>query len=89
MGEILTVKASDARANLAELCERAAHGERVIISRSGKSRVALVPLEDLELLHSLEDELDLELAQQARARAREEGTATLEEVATRLGIEPE
>ena len=86
MSEILTVKASDARASLAELCDRAAHGERVIISRNRKSRVALVPLEDLELLQSLEDELDLELAQQALARARDEGTVTLEEVAADLGI---
>ena len=89
MGEILTVNASDARASLAELCERAAHGERVIISRSGKSRVALVSLEDLELLQSLEDELDLELAQQALARARKEGTATLEKIAADLGIRSE
>lgn len=89
MDEVLTVKVSDARAEFAELCERAAHGERVIISRRRKSRVALVPLEDLELIQSLEDELDLELAKQAHARASSDGTVTLEEVARDVGITAE
>ncbi len=81
-----TVRASEARDNLADLCERVAHGERILITRHNKARVALVPAEDLELLQSLEDELDLELARRALARAKREGTIPLEEVARDLSI---
>ena len=82
-----TVPASEARDKLADLCERAAHGERVLITRHNKPRVALVSARDLELLQSLEDEADLELAHRALARAKREGTVPLEEVARDLGLE--
>ena len=84
-----TVRASEARDNLADLCDRVAHGERILITRHNKARVALVPAEDLELLQRLEDEHDLELARRALRRARKEGTVPLEDVARDLGIDPE
>lgn len=80
------VRASEARDKLADLCDRAAHGERVLITRHNKPRVALVPAEDLELLQRLEDQLDLELARRALKKAKAEGTIPLEEVARDLGI---
>ena len=83
-----TVRASEARENLADLCDRVAHGERVLIMRHNKARVALVSAKDLELLQDIEDEHDLELARRALKRARREGTVPIEDVARDLGIDP-
>lgn len=50
---------AEARDRFAELVDRAGHGkERLILTDSGKPLVAVVPVEDLELLEDLEDERD-------------------------------
>src|SRR5262249_6982149 len=41
-----TVNVAEAKARLPELIERAARGEEIILSRAGKPRARLVPLED-------------------------------------------
>jgi prevent-host-death family protein len=41
-----TVNVAVAKAHLPELIERAARGEEIILSRAGKPRARLVPLED-------------------------------------------
>jgi prevent-host-death family protein len=89
IGPIASVPASEARSRLSELCDRVAYGgERVLITRRKKARVALVSAKDLELLQALENELDLELARKALRRAKKEGTIPLEEVARDLGVSP-
>ena len=81
---------SEARQDLAELCNRVAYGgERLVIARRGKSRVALVPVEDLELLQALEDWGDLAAARQALREAKKAGTRPLEEVLHDLGLDAE
>jgi prevent-host-death family protein len=40
-------------------------GRRVIVTRHGRPRAALVPIEDLELLRALEDRIDLKAALKA------------------------
>lgn len=80
------VPASEAREKFADILDQAAHGERVVISRHRKARVALVPIADVELLESLEDEIDLELARAVRARAEKEGTIPLAEVLRDLDV---
>lgn len=40
--------------------------DRTLISRNGKSVAAIVPVEDLELLESLENRADIEALRQAR-----------------------
>jgi prevent-host-death family protein len=83
-----TIPISDARQNLAELCNRVAYGgERLLIARRGKSRVALVSAEDLELLEALEDAIDLAAARRALREADDLGTRPLEEVLQELGID--
>jgi prevent-host-death family protein len=58
--------ASQARASFSELTSKVAYGkERVVISRKGKRLVAVVPIEDLELLEALEDKGDLAAARKA------------------------
>ena len=60
------ISAVDARANFADLVNRSAYGkERIAIARRGKALVALVPIEDLEIIEAVEDQLDLEEAGKA------------------------
>jgi mRNA interferase RelE/StbE len=67
---------SEARRDFSAICNRVAFGkERVVIGRHGKSRVAVIPYEDLQLLEELEDRLDLRAALAALKEAEEEGTA--------------
>ncbi|MGH6898167.1 MAG: type II toxin-antitoxin system Phd/YefM family antitoxin [Geminicoccaceae bacterium] len=83
-----TIPISDARQHLAELCNRVAYGgERLLIARRGKSRVALVSVEDLELLEALEDAIDLEAARKALREAEKAGTQPLEDVLQRLATD--
>lgn len=52
---------SQAREHLAELGNRVSLlGERIVVERRGKDVFALVPVEDVELLERLEDQLDLQ-----------------------------
>ncbi len=62
---------SEARRRFAEICNRAAYGrERIAIDRHGKSRVAVVPYEDVELLEELEERgVDAVLIGEALMRA--------------------
>lgn len=52
---------SEAREHLADLGNRVAlRGERIVIERRGKNLFALVPMEDVDLLERMEDEMDLD-----------------------------
>jgi prevent-host-death family protein len=58
--------ASASRQNFADIVNRAAYGgERTIVHRRKKPMAAVVPLEDLEFLEKLEDEIDLKAAREA------------------------
>ncbi len=84
MAEITTV---EARSQFSEVINRAAFGkERVILTRHGKGIVALVPMEDVQLLEVLEDKLDLEEARAALAEAKKKGTVSWEKIKKELGI---
>lgn len=61
-------------------------GARVVIERHGKDVAALVSVEDLELLQSLEDRIDLEAARAALKEAETEGTVPWEKVKQELGL---
>lgn len=48
------VSTADARRQLAELLNRSAYGkERFVVTRHGKEMVAIVPVEDLDLLEKV------------------------------------
>ncbi len=56
------------RRELSGITGRVQHsGERVIVSRNGKPAFAVVPVDDLEALQRLEDEIDLADARKARS----------------------
>ncbi|MGQ0504657.1 MAG: type II toxin-antitoxin system Phd/YefM family antitoxin [Myxococcaceae bacterium] len=68
------VSTSDAREDFSEVINRAAYGkERVVLTRRGKKLVAVIPVEDLETLEALEDQLDVAAAQKAEKRAKAKG----------------
>jgi prevent-host-death family protein len=63
-----------AREDMAEMLNRVAYGhERVVLERRGKNIAALIPIEDLEVLEMLEDNVDLEVARRTLAQAKAKG----------------
>ena len=54
---MIEIGVADIRANLADVINRVAYGgERIVLQRRGKQVLAVVSMEDLELLNALEDE---------------------------------
>lgn len=79
------VSITEARDGLAELVNRVAYArERVRLVRRGRELAAVVPIEDVELLEALEDELDLEAAREALADPANAGRIPWEDVRDRL-----
>lgn len=63
---------SEAREDFGRTVDRVHHRrERVCITKHGRPVVALVPIEDLELLALIEDRLDIEAAREALAESKE------------------
>jgi prevent-host-death family protein len=84
-----SVACADAQERFDDLLERAVeHKDRVILTRRGKPVAALVPIEDLNFLEALEDQLDAEEFQRAKEELERSGEPTipLEEVVRKLGI---
>jgi prevent-host-death family protein len=76
--------ASTARQNFSEIVNRAAYGgERIVVHRRMKPVAAVVPLEDLELLEKLEDEIDIKAVHEAM---KEPGTIPWETIKKKLRL---
>ena len=86
--ELEHMSTSEARNHFSDLINRAAYGkERIRLTRRGKDIVGIVPVEDLELLRRLEDELDIYLANGEKGRiAAGEATIPLDQVARAWGV---
>jgi prevent-host-death family protein len=79
---MIEIGVADIRANLADVINRVAYGgERIILQRRGKQVLAVVSMEDLELLNALEDQADVKAALKAR---KEKGSVSLEKIKARL-----
>ncbi|MEX2548061.1 MAG: type II toxin-antitoxin system Phd/YefM family antitoxin [Chloroflexota bacterium] len=73
--------------SFAELVNRAAYGhERVLVARRGRPIAAIVPIEDVEFLERMEDELDLKAALEALADPENAVPIPWEEVEAELGL---
>lgn len=78
---------SEAREDFATIVNKVAFGgERVRLTRHGKPVAAVVPIEDVELLEDLEDEIDIELARQALAEMETDPPIAWEEVKREFGL---
>ena len=83
---MISISATDARANFQELINRAEYsGERIVIQRHGKDAVAIISLDDLKRLEAMEDAIDSELLR--RAVQENEGFTTLEAITALRGDE--
>lgn len=77
----------EARNHFAEIINKTAYGkERVVLTRRGKDLVALVPLEDMEILEKIEDLYDLKEALAAMEKADPKKRVSLRDLATELDI---
>jgi prevent-host-death family protein len=86
-GAVGALEITEVRHNLAEVINQVAYGkERVLITRHGKQLVALVPVEDFQLLEELEDRIDLEKTRAALEEAKTQGTVPWEQVKAELGL---
>ncbi len=82
-----SVNTTEARENLAEVLNRVAYAkDRVRITRRGKQLAAVVPIEDLEYLERMEEEIDIREVKKALADVKKNGTIPLEEVKKELGL---
>jgi prevent-host-death family protein len=80
--------ASQARIPPDTLNRVAYQGERVRIDRRGAPSVAIIPIEDLELLEFLEDQIDIRDAHKALAEMKAKGEKPVpwDETKARLGL---
>lgn len=79
------VAVREARDQFADLINRVIYGgERVVIERRGKDAVAIVSLQDLELLEQIEDRIDLEEAKRALEESDER--IPYEQIRAELGL---
>jgi prevent-host-death family protein len=58
-------------------------GERISIQKNNKAAFAVVPIEDVELLEALEDQIDLQAAKEAIKKGK---FVSLEKLAKELGV---
>jgi prevent-host-death family protein len=78
---------SEAREEFSTTVNRVAYGgERVVLTRHGKRVAAVVPIEDLELLESLEDAVDVEEARRRLAQGSEDDWVDWSDLKQRLGL---
>jgi len=88
---LTTISAENARNAFSELVSHTAYSkDRVVVTRNGKKMVAIIPIEDLELLEKivdrLEDELDAEEIKAALDEVRQGKTFPWEQVRKDLGL---
>ncbi len=75
---------SKARQEFADIVNRAAYGgERVVLHRHKKPVAAVIPIEDLELIERMEDEIDIVAARKA---LKEKGRIHLSKLKADLGL---
>ncbi len=81
---MMQVGVHEIRGNLADVINRVAYGgERIILERRSKPVLALVSMEDLELLEEMENRSDIRAALKAR---KEKGGVTLEQYRKKHGL---
>ncbi len=79
--------ASQVRKDFAEALNKVAYQhERIVLHRRGKDVAALVPVEDLELLEALDDQLDIEAADKAMADPENQKRIPWDRVKAKLGL---
>lgn len=82
-----TMSSSDAREHFPELISEAAFGKkRFIVTRRGKKLAAIIPIEDLDMIESIENRIDLEDARKALADVKKKGSTSWKKVKAELDL---
>jgi prevent-host-death family protein len=80
-------RVSEARESFSTTVNRVAFGgERVVLTRHGRRVAAVVPIEDLDLLESIEDARDLDEVRAALAEPANQERIGWEDLKRQLGI---
>ena len=78
---------SDARSNLSEIANKVAYsGKRIVLTRKGTKLIAIVSIEDLEILEAIENRIDLDDAREALADVEKHGTVSWESIKRKLDL---
>ncbi len=80
---------SEARRDFADLVNRVSHGgQRIVLTKNSRRAAAIVSAEDLDLLESLEDAIDVREARKALRRMKERGEKPIpwDQVKKELGL---
>ena len=79
---------ADQQAALKEALKQVADGQQVILTAHGVELAAMIPMGDLDLLQEIEDALDSELINEARAEMASSGekAISLEELRQELNL---
>ena len=81
-----SISVSDARHEMRDIVNRVAYGkERIYFTSHNKKMVALVPIEDIEILEALENEQDIHEAKLALKEVEKKGSIPFAEMKKRLG----
>ncbi|MDR3491344.1 MAG: type II toxin-antitoxin system Phd/YefM family antitoxin [Gammaproteobacteria bacterium] len=77
----------DAKEKFADLITHVSHSkERIALTRRGKEVAAIVPIEDLHFLETIQDKSDLQAAIASLKEARSNGLITLEQLKEETGV---
>jgi prevent-host-death family protein len=87
MGHVKTFKASEARANFADLFDEAFHEKTTIVITKRDKSVALVPIDVLRILTELDASLDIEAATKSLEEFMSKGGTPMEDVKRELGLD--
>lgn len=61
--DVKTINSANARKTFSDLLNESGFGgRRIVVTRKGKAVAAMVPIEDLEAIQALEDEMDVKEA---------------------------
>lgn len=83
-----TMTVAEAKNRFSDVLRRAEYGgERVVVERHGKPVAAIVSTDDLRRLEAADDAADLRDARAALAEAKDAGTAPLERVLQKYGLD--
>jgi prevent-host-death family protein len=78
------VSMTQARRDFTDIAQRVMYGdERICIQKNNKVAFALVPVEDVEILEALEDQIDVRAA---KAAIKKDRFIDLEALAKQLGV---
>lgn len=84
---VTAVTVADARSGLAEILNRVAYGkERLVITRHGRELAAIVPVEDLQLVHRLRRFVARKDVARALAELDQGKSASWERLREELGL---